>query len=376
MDTSRVVTIALFQRTTPISVLLEISGTDPEKGKWALPGGHVDAEETEEEAARRELYEETGIRPAELRKITSVKSGHGSVDTLFAGVLDKSQTPRAGSDAKKVKWFPLNQVPDLAFNHNHLLDLSKSVLSIQESRDNLEKDHKGKLIVFEGCDGAGKSTQCHLLIKWLEKRDYDVVHTKWNSSDLISGYIKELKEKKALSPMLFSLIHAADMIARYENDILPAIKDGKVVISDRYIYTSYVRDKIRGVDSEVLDGIYKDLIKPDLVFYMVVPIDIAFKRLSEKSLNYYNTGMDLDYSEDMEESCIKYEREMDKIYRDLMSDVDNCHIIDSDRPKDQVALDVRDIVKKNLRLDEDIFTDPDLLSEIISEDIKISNGFL
>ena len=374
MDTNRVVTIAVFQPGKPSKVLLEIRGTEPELGKWALPGGHVDENERDIDAARRELLEETGIHAKDLLQVNSFRDGHGIIDTLFAGFVSL-QPPHAGSDAKKARWIPINEVPRLAFNHNEMISLAMGLLELKEYRqrtltESKKKFKNGKLFVFEGIDGSGKSTQCHLLLNWLRRKDYKVEHTKWNSSPLIADHIKVLKEKKALSPLLYSLMHAADMIARYENEISPALDKGKIVISDRYIYTSYIRDKIRGIDTAILDAIYEDIVEPDAIFLFKTPVEVAVGRLlDDKDLNYYNSGMDIGYSDNMNESCIKYERAMSKEYQSYMKGIKNCHIIDADRPKDEIATEIRKIVKGILKLDEEIFVDPELLGEVMCEDI-------
>src|SRR5881397_2378116 len=108
--------------------------------------------------------------------------------------------------------------------------------------------HRGRLIAFEGVDGSGKTTQRKLFKTWLRSEGYDVVTTKWNSSDLIKPIIKSRKAVHALSPEEFSLLHGADFRHRVEETILPALWDGKVVIADRFLFTGLARDVARGLD--------------------------------------------------------------------------------------------------------------------------------
>src|SRR5205807_703917 len=107
---------------------------------------------------------------------------------------------------------------------------------------------RGLLVAFEGPDGSGKTTQRKLFKTWLQSEGYDVVTTKWNSSDLIKPIIKSRKAVRALSPEEFSLLHAADFRHRVDHTILPALWDGRVVIADRFLFTGLARDVARGLD--------------------------------------------------------------------------------------------------------------------------------
>ena len=104
----------------------------------------------------------------------------------------------------------------------------------------------GRLFIVEGIDGSGKSTQLDLLHKWLVSRGYLTVFTEWNSSPIVKSTTKRGKNRKLLSPMSFSLIHAADFANRIHAQILPALQAGAIVLADRYVYTAFVRDAVRG----------------------------------------------------------------------------------------------------------------------------------
>ncbi len=140
---------------------------------------------------------------------------------------------------------------------------------------------RGKLIVVEGIDGSGKSTQIKLLHKWLEARGHQVVFTEWNSSDLVRQATKRGKKKNLLTPTTFSLLHATDFADRLTYRIIPYLKSGMTVLADRYVYTAFARDIARGVDARWVRDLYSFAVKPDAAFYFRVPIDVAVGRTPE-----------------------------------------------------------------------------------------------
>ena len=163
----------------------------------------------------------------------------------------------------------------------------------------------GKLIIVEGIDGSGKSTQLLLLKKWLEAKGLNVVFTEWNSSALVRETTRRGKKSKALTPTTFSLLHATDFASRLYHDITPPLKAGLIVLADRYVYTAFSRDAVRGVSPQWVRKVYNFAIKPDMAFYFKVPIEVAISRLlggTRAQLKYYEAGMDLGLSQDMTES--------------------------------------------------------------------------
>ena len=163
---------------------------------------------------------------------------------------------------------------------------------------------RGKLIVVEGIDGSGKSTQIQLLHKWLVARGHQVVFTEWNSSDLVRQATKRGKKKNLLTPTTFSLLHATDFADRLTYRIIPYLKAGTTVLADRYIYTAFARDIARGVDPRWARDLYSFAVKPDVALSFRVPIDVAVDRIlgSRAKIKFYEAGMDLRLSQDPVES--------------------------------------------------------------------------
>jgi dTMP kinase len=180
----------------------------------------------------------------------------------------------------------------------------------------------GRLIIVEGIDGSGKSTQLDLLRKWLINQGYVVIFSEWNSSPIVKATTRRGKRLQLLSPMSFSLIHAADFASRTYSEILPALQAGAVVLADRYIYTAYVRDAVRGVNRAWLRRLYSFAVQPTLAFYFDVPLDEAMKRISvgRAELKYYEAGMDLELSNDPFESFRLFQGLIRAEYDEIVSE--------------------------------------------------------
>ena len=157
---------------------------------------------------------------------------------------------------------------------------------------------------MEGIDGSGKSTQIHLLDRWLRSMGLPVFNTEWNSSQLVRDITSRGKKKGLLTPTTFSLLHATDFADRYERNMLPLLRGGYIVLADRYVYTAFARDVVRGCSPAWVRKVYNFAVKPDLRFYFRVPIDVAMKRIlvSRPKLKFYEAGMDLNLSHDPLES--------------------------------------------------------------------------
>ena len=163
---------------------------------------------------------------------------------------------------------------------------------------------QGKLVIVEGVDGSGKSTQIRLLEKWLRYIGMPVFFTEWNSSEQVKEIISKGKKKSLLTPTTFSLLHATDFAARYERNIFPLLRAGYIVLADRYMYTAFARDVVRGCSPDWVRHVYGFAIRPDISFYFRVPVEISFDRIvkNRSKLKFYEAGMDLNLSNDPFES--------------------------------------------------------------------------
>lgn len=164
--------------------------------------------------------------------------------------------------------------------------------------------YPGKLIVVEGIDGSGKSTQLQLAHRWLESQGHSVFFTEWNSADLVKAVTKRGKKKMVLTPTTFCLLHATDFAHRLVFNIIPPLKAGMIVLADRYVFTAFGRDVVRGCDPAWVRKVYGFAVRPDLAFYFRVPIDTAIDRItsSRAAIKTYEAGMDMGLSNDKVES--------------------------------------------------------------------------
>src|SRR5579859_5657729 len=186
------------------------------------------------------------------------------------------------------------------------------------------EDHKlpGRLIIVEGIDGSGKSTQLDLLRKWLTNQGYLVIFSEWNSSPIVKGITRRGKRKQLLTPMSFSLIHAADFASRTYSQILPALQSGAIVLADRYVYTAYARDAVRGLNRAWLRRLYSFAVEPTLAFYFDVPLEEAMRRISvgRPELKFYEAGLDLGLSHDPYESFRRFQGLIQQEYECLVNE--------------------------------------------------------
>jgi dTMP kinase len=169
-------------------------------------------------------------------------------------------------------------------------------------------DLTGKLIVIEGTDGVGRTTQINLLKPWLEQQGRAVLETGMSRSSLAGRGIKQAKEGHTLGRITLSLFYATDFADRLENEIVPALRAGFVVLTDRYIYSLMARAVIRGIDLDWIRGAYAVALKPDAVFYLRIGVDELIPRVVfGRGFDYWESGMDVHPSEDMYESFRKYQ---------------------------------------------------------------------
>ena len=154
--------------------------------------------------------------------------------------------------------------------------------------------YPGKLITIEGTDGVGRSTQIQLLREWLEVQGYGVVETGWTRSMLMQPTIELAKASNTLNKLTFVLLYATDFADRLEKEIIPALKAGFVVLSDRYIFTALARAGVRGIDRQWLRNLYGFAIAPHMVFYLKVDVETLIGRvLAARGMDFWESGMDL-----------------------------------------------------------------------------------
>lgn len=178
--------------------------------------------------------------------------------------------------------------------------------------------NRGLLVAFEGPDGSGKTTQRKLFKEWLVSEGYDVKTTKWNSSPLIKPIIKARKTARSMNQEEFCLLHAADFRHRLENDILPALFKGKMVVADRFLFTALARDAARGLDLHWLLHVYSPLYWPDIVFYFSVSPETSGKRIAAtRTPKYYEAGQDVTNIDDPFESYHQFISRVIKEYEAL-----------------------------------------------------------
>ena len=206
----------------------------------------------------------------------------------------------------------------------------------------LETDvYPGKLIVIEGTDGVGRTTQALMLRSYLESQGYAVVDTGAARSELAGKGIKRAKEGHTLGAVTLSLFYATDFADRFEKQMLPSLKAGFIVLNDRYIYSLMARAIVRGVDKEWLKEIYGSALKPDIVFYLKITTkDLIPRVLGAKGFNYWESGMDLKLGHDLYESFVNYQTKMINAL-DEMSKEYNFIEIDATKEPQDVFLDMK-----------------------------------
>jgi len=188
----------------------------------------------------------------------------------------------------------------------------------------------GKLIVIEGTDGTGRSTQASMLREWLEVQGYGVIDTGWTRSKLVGQAITDAKQGHSLNRLTYCLMYATDLADRMEYQIIPALKSGFIVLADRYIYTAIARGIVRGADPDWLRDLYGFAVVPDLVCYLQLGVKELIPRvLSTGKINYWESGMDMNYGDDLYDSFVSYQGALIEQFDRMAEEFDNFVTLDA-----------------------------------------------
>jgi dTMP kinase len=203
----------------------------------------------------------------------------------------------------------------------------------------------GRLIVLEGADGSGRTTEVEMLKEWLEVEGHPVVDTGLRRSTLLSREIEEAKKGNTLSATTLALLYAADFADQLENKILPSLAAGSTVLADRYIYTLMARAIVRGASRTCAERLYSFALVPDLTIFLDAKTDILLHRAIAKygSLDYWESGMDLCLSRDRFESFYRYQALLHEEFG-YMERRYGFHRVDANRTPQLVHRETRDLV--------------------------------
>jgi dTMP kinase len=214
-----------------------------------------------------------------------------------------------------------------------------------------ELNFPGRLIAVEGLDGSGKSTQIYLLKRWLEAEGIKVYFSEWNSSELVKSATSKGKKRELLTPTTFSLIHATDFGDRYERHLLPLLRAGYIVLCDRYVFTAFARDVVRGCPPEWVRGIYNFAALPDITFFFKTDLEVSLNRILEgrPKLKFFEAGMDLRLSADPYESFRIFQGRILEQYV-AMSDEFKFVVMDANQNVEKQQCIVRKLVSEKIEL--------------------------
>src|SRR5712671_719854 len=214
-----------------------------------------------------------------------------------------------------------------------------------------ELNFPGRLIAVEGLDGSGKSTQIYLLKRWLEAEGIKVYFSEWNSSELVKSATSKGKKRELLTPTTFSLIHATDFADRYERHLLPLLRAGYVVLCDRYIFTAFARDVVRGCPPDWVRGLYNFAALPDLTFFFKADLEVSLQRIldARPKLKFFEAGMDLRLSNDIYESFRLFQGRLLEQYL-AMSTEFNFTVMDANQLVERQQTIVRELVAQRVSL--------------------------
>jgi dTMP kinase len=212
-------------------------------------------------------------------------------------------------------------------------------------------NYPGKLIAVEGLDGSGKSTQIYLLKRWMEMQNLRVFFTEWNSSVLVREATRKGKKRQLLTPTTFSLVHSTDFADRYERQVLPLLRAGYLVLADRYMYTAFARDIVRGCDPQWVRNLYSFAVVPDITFFFDTPLNVALERIlgGRPKLKYFEAGMDLNLADNPTDSFRLFQGRIYAEYK-KMAGTENFTVMNGLLPVEKQQMLVRKLVESRIDL--------------------------
>ena len=234
-------------------------------------------------------------------------------------------------------------------------------MSEQETRHKIEyygeglpgidlADLQGRLIVIEGPDGIGRSTQVSLLKPWLESNGHAVLDTGMTRSALAGKGVKQAKQGLTLGPISLTLFYATDFADRLENQMIPALRAGFIVLTDRYIYSLIARAIVRGSDPNWIKTVYGLALKPDAVFYLRAGVADLIPRVlgSPSGFDYWESGMDMHLGQDLFDSFLEYQTRMLTVF-DSMTEEYGFEIIDATQSPEAIYRALQHRIGRMLR---------------------------
>jgi dTMP kinase len=211
------------------------------------------------------------------------------------------------------------------------------------------KDLPGKLIVLEGTDGVGRSTQIQLLRRWLEDSGYAVSDTGLRRSPLTQPGLDAAKTGHTINKLAMSLFYATDFADRLENQIIPALKAGFYVLSDRYFFSVIARDIVRGVDPQWARAVYGFALKPDLVFYLRSDVPSLVSRMVHgRGFDYWESGMDIRCADNLYDSFCVYQEQLIGQFDSIATEY-GFEVVDATRPIPAVFSDLKQRLREFIR---------------------------
>ena len=202
----------------------------------------------------------------------------------------------------------------------------------------------GRLIVLEGTDGVGRSTQIQMLRQWLQEEGFGVLDTELARAKLTQAGLDKAKAGNTLGRLTMSLFYATDFADRLENQIIPALKAGFHLLSDRYFYSIIARNVVRGADPVWARKIYGFALKPDIVFYLKADITAVLSRVVDRGFDYWESGMDMGCADNLYDSFCTYQSRLIGQF-DQMAEEFGFITIDANRSAREVSEDIKEHVR-------------------------------